>query len=160
MAMAEQLLPGLTHTRHVNMHLNPRQNKREPPILTDKDITLLYEKLVQTNILPAKAISSIIAYSQFLGLFVRNVSDNYITRPNRLVPPPDIEAVWRLHVLSTRSYTAMCTRIWNKYLHYDPPLNGADASVRRDYIETVEWYKQVYHAAPPAGIWPELTGRG
>jgi hypothetical protein len=79
-----------------------------------------------------------------------------------LTPSDEVDQVWHLHLLYTRSYwKEFCTIILKKEIHHGPTKGGA---VQRDqftdwYNETLQHYRDKFGLEPPADLWPPATER-
>jgi hypothetical protein len=79
------------------------------------------------------------------------------TLPHPVTPSDQVDQVWHLHLLYTRSYwDELCQKILQKPLHHDPTRGGSGerGKFRHWYDYTLESYRQVFGAPPPQDIWP------
>lgn len=79
-----------------------------------------------------------------------------------LTPSDQVDQVWHLHLLYTRSYwEEFCPHVLGRTIHHGPTRGGA-----RQQAQFTDWYartKALYHATfghpPPPDLWPENTER-
>lgn len=100
------------------------------------------------------ALRTIDEYKKFLLLAA--------TLPNPVTPSDQVDQVWHLHLLYTRSYwDDLCGQILQKPLHHGPTRGG---SAERDkfsdwYNYTLDNYYIVFNSPPPEDIWPPVEIR-
>lgn len=79
-----------------------------------------------------------------------------------VTPSNEVDAVWHLHLVYTQSYwQELCPRVLGLTLHHGP-TRGGSAEARRyleQYRQTLEAYRRVFHAEPPARFWPPPAER-
>lgn len=72
-------------------------------------------------------------------------------------PSEQIDQAWHLHLLYTRSYwDRLCDGVLGRPLHHSPSTGGpAEHAKHVDlYERTLASYRRLFHAEPPADIWP------
>ena len=69
-------------------------------------------------------------------------------------PSPDVDEAWHLHLTRTAHYEAFCADVFGRFLHHEPARPGEGPRHRDMYRETLDLYERVFHADPPATIWP------
>jgi uncharacterized protein (TIGR04222 family) len=76
-------------------------------------------------------------------------------------PSEEVDAVWHLHLIYTRSYwTHLCGEVLGRPLHHDPSRGGAEADHHyRMYVRTLVAYQETFGMEPPADIWPPANSR-
>lgn len=76
-------------------------------------------------------------------------------------PSDEVDQVWHLHLLYTRSYWEDFCQILGGPLHHGPTKGGAHEGRKYNawYENTLRSYAQVFAAAPPPDIWPEPARR-
>jgi len=81
---------------------------------------------------------------------------------HEVTPSPDVDAVWHLHLVYTRSYwDRLCGKVLQRPLHHGP-TRGGDAEDRRyrgNYERTLAGYRQAFGVSPPSDIWPDVETR-
>lgn len=84
-----------------------------------------------------------------------------MTAGHPVTPSDEVDQVWHLHLLYTRSYWEDFTRILGKPLHHGPTLGGVNEGCKFHawYENTLCSYSKVFAVAPPADIWPEPASR-
>ncbi|MDF2118931.1 hypothetical protein PY365_25510 [Roseiarcaceae bacterium H3SJ34-1] len=84
------------------------------------------------------------------------------TAGHEVTPSPNVDAVWHLHLVYTRSYwDGLCGDVLQRRLHHGP-TRGGSAEGRRyrgNYRRTLESYREAFGAAPPSDIWPDVEAR-
>lgn len=81
---------------------------------------------------------------------------------HRVTPSDQVDQAWHLHLTYTRSYwDRLCGEVLGRPLHHDPTKGGAseDAKFEDWYARTLESYRRVFEAEPPADIWPSGSER-
>lgn len=100
--------------------------------------------------------------------FAKRAIDEYkkfvflaMTAGHPVTPSDEVDQVWHLHLLYTRSYWEDFSRILGKPLHHGPTLGGADEGRKFHawYENTLCSYLKVFAVAPPGDIWPEPARR-
>lgn len=79
------------------------------------------------------------------------------TAAEPVTPSDEVDQAWHLHLAYTRHYwDVLCAEILKRPLHHGPTAGGEIecSRYRRQYAETLERYRRVFQAAPPAAIWP------
>lgn len=77
-------------------------------------------------------------------------------------PSEQIDQAWHLHLTYTRSYwNRLCNDVLGRPLHHSPTTGGsAEHDKHHDlYQRTLDSYRRVFGAAPPADIWPPPAQR-
>lgn len=95
------------------------------------------------------AVRVIQEYKKFMFLIC--VSDFPLT------PSDQVDQVWHLHLLYTRSYwIEFCGKTLNKDIHHGPTKGGSAEKVKFDdwYLRTKELYQEVFLEHSPEDIWP------
>lgn len=95
------------------------------------------------------ALRAVDEYKKFLLLAA--------TLPHPVTPSDEVDQVWHLHLLYTRSYwDELCRQILRKPLHHSPTCGGnAERSKFNDwYNYTLTSYQTTFGHAPPKDIWP------
>ncbi len=72
-------------------------------------------------------------------------------------PPDEIDQVWHLHLMYTRSYwDRLCRDTLGTSLHHEPTRGGSDETAKFAdwYARTLASYQDAFHEAPPPDIWP------
>ena len=84
-----------------------------------------------------------------------------MTAGHPVTPSDEVDQVWHLHLLYTRSYWEDFNRILGRPLHHGPTLGGADEGRKFHtwYENTLCSYSKVFAVAPPVDIWPEPRRR-
>jgi hypothetical protein len=103
------------------------------------------------------------------GAFAARVIEEYkrflilaTTLEHPASPSDEVDQAWHLHLTHTRNYwQALCEGILGSPLHHDPSQGGAAelARHRAMYLRTLDDYRQVFDAAPPEDIWPDVDLR-
>lgn len=101
----------------------------------------------------AFALRAIEEYKKFMFLIAINEAP--------LTPSDEVDQVWHLHLLYTRSYWKEFALILQKEIHHGPTKGG---SAQRDqftdwYNETLQRYRDTFQREPPADLWPPATVR-
>lgn len=81
---------------------------------------------------------------------------------HRVTPSDQVDQAWHLHLTYTRSYwDRLCGEVLGRPLHHDPTRGGTseDAKFEDWYARTLESYRRIFEAEPPADIWPSGTER-
>jgi hypothetical protein len=79
-----------------------------------------------------------------------------------LTPSDQIDQVWHLHLLYTKSYWIdLCQNTLGCQLHHMPTRGGGKELTRfkRQYQATLQRYAEVFGSEPPADIWPDVDER-
>ncbi|KYF76516.1 hypothetical protein BE11_41225 [Sorangium cellulosum] len=77
-------------------------------------------------------------------------------------PSDEIDQVWHLHLLYTRSYWEdLCGRALRRPLHHEPTRGGREeqAKLADWYARTLESYRRVFGEEPPPDLWPAPAAR-
>jgi hypothetical protein len=102
----------------------------------------------------SRAARAIAEYRRFLYLAC--------TAGHEVTPSPDVDAVWHLHLVYTRSYwNDLCGNVLRRSLHHGPTLGGSSEGrrYRGNYERTLESYRAAFGTAPPSDIWPDVEAR-
>ena len=94
-------------------------------------------------------IRAIIEYKKFI--FLLCISSHPLT------PSDQVDQVWHLHLLYTRSYWEdMCRDLLGRQIHHGPTKGGnAESDKFTDwYNKTKELYTNAFNYSPPLDIWP------
>jgi hypothetical protein len=100
------------------------------------------------------ALRAIDEYKKFLLLAA--------TLPHPVTPSDEVDQVWHLHLLYTRSYwDELCGKILCTPLHHGPTRGGAAERGKFNdwYNYTLEKYGEVFSHPPPKDIWPSAEIR-
>lgn len=95
----------------------------------------------------------VLEYRRFLYLAV--------TGQGMATPSEDVDAAWHLHLAYSRSYwDGLCGAVLKRPLHHDPTGGAEDgAAFRQAYAATLARYRDVFGAAAPTDIWPDVERR-
>ena len=74
-----------------------------------------------------------------------------------VTPSDQVDQVWHLHLTYTRSWNRFCEEILKTELHHDRTRGGPEEDKRflRQYLDTLETYRQHFNDEAPADIWPD-----
>ena len=119
-------------------------------------VTLPFSKRLQreTGWSRAFTLRAMAEYKKFV--FLARVAGHEVT------PSQEVDAVWHLHLIYTRSYwDEMCANILKRALHHGPTKGGAveDQRFEAQYQRTLDSYQQFFGAPAPNDIWPEAAIR-
>lgn len=77
-----------------------------------------------------------------------------------LVPPPNVDVAWCLHLVYTRSYWGeLCDDVLGFQLHHYLAKSAPIELLIENYRETLALYQQTFNESPPATIWPPVQHR-
>lgn len=82
--------------------------------------------------------------------------------PHPLTPSDQVDQVWHLHLLYTRSYWIdFCQDTLGRSIHHGPTAGGLEERQKFTnwYEQTKELYASVFGQAPPPDIWPDSRTR-
>ncbi len=84
-----------------------------------------------------------------------------VTTGHAVTPSEEVDQVWHLHLLYTRSYWGDFCQLLGEPLHHDPTKGGFDEEhkFKTGYEHTLRSYERVFMDAPPPDIWPEPEKR-
>mgnify|MGYP000681002662 CR=1 FL=1 len=84
-----------------------------------------------------------------------------VTAGHPVTPSDEVDEVWHLHLLYTRSYWDEFCKILGRPLHHSPTLGGTQEGrkFRAWYENTLNAYSKVFGSAAPADIWPDPDRR-
>jgi len=74
-----------------------------------------------------------------------------------LAPSEEIDQVWHLHLLYTRSYwKEFCGEVLKREIHHGPTRGGPEEKDKFNnwYDQTLLYYRQKFHNDPPPDLWP------
>ena len=77
-------------------------------------------------------------------------------------PSDQVDQVWHLHLLYTRSYwDRFCRHTLGRPLHHEPTKGGTNEKDKFGawYAATIESYRRYFGQEPPADIWPDANTR-
>ncbi len=76
-------------------------------------------------------------------------------------PSDDVDQAWHLHITRTADYERFCRDVLGRFLHHRPAEAGDDEHARHRamYADTLKTYRRVFHANPPADVWPAVDRR-
>lgn len=66
----------------------------------------------------------------------------------KLSPSPLVDSMWQLHILDTRRYVEMCSKL-PSFIHYDP-----DGCMDKWYEITLVAYRARFSEDAPSAVWP------
>ena len=102
----------------------------------------------------AYAVRAITEYRKFVFLA--------IAAGHPVTPSDQVDQVWHLHLLYTRSYwERFCRETLGRPLHHEPTKGGKSEKDKfgRWYAATIESYRRNCGDEPPADVWPEANTR-
>jgi hypothetical protein len=112
-------------------------------------------RLARDNYWPrSRADRAITEYRRFLYLAC--------TGGHEVTPSPDVDTVWHLHLVYTRSYwDHLCGEVLQRPLHHGPTRGGGseDQRYRGNYQRTLASYRRAFGADAPSDIWPDVEAR-
>lgn len=79
-----------------------------------------------------------------------------------LTPSDQVDQVWHLHLLYTRSYwTEFCQNTLGREIHHGPTKGGTNEKEKFNdwYAKTKELYVTIFKKNPPTDIWPSSKVR-
>jgi len=79
-----------------------------------------------------------------------------------VTPSEEVDHVWHLHLLYTRSYWhALCRDILGEEIHHGPTLGGKQEKDKFVdwYEKTLITYEEIFNEVPPKDIWPSSKKR-
>jgi hypothetical protein len=100
------------------------------------------------------ALRAVLEYKKFM--FLLCISNHPLT------PSDQVDQVWHLHLLYTRSYWLdFCEQVLGRPIHHGPTRGGATERSKFDdwYSRTLQVYRETFGAEPPADIWPSNEAR-
>jgi hypothetical protein len=83
-----------------------------------------------------------------------------IDRP--LTPSDEVDQVWHLHLLYTRSYwKEFCLNVLKREVHHGPTKGGSVEQQKYTdcYEKTLAFYKDKFETEPPQDLWPPTEAR-
>ena len=102
----------------------------------------------------AYAVRAITEYRKFVFLA--------LAAGHPVSPSDQVDQVWHLHLLNTRSYwDRFCRQTLGRALHHEPTKGGKNEKDKFGdwYAATLESYRRYFGEAAPAGIWPDVATR-
>ncbi|SHK89696.1 glycine-rich domain-containing protein [Hymenobacter psychrotolerans] len=102
----------------------------------------------------AFALQAAAEYKRFI--FLLCVTDQPLT------PSHEVDQVWHLHLLYTRSYWIdFCQHTLGRPVHHGPTRGGSQEQGKFSdwYARTLRLYAEVFGQLPPAAIWPPAALR-
>ncbi len=84
------------------------------------------------------------------------------TAGHPVTPSDQVDQVWHLHLLYTRSYwDEFCRKALRQDLHHGPTVGGTEAREQYTdwYGKTLEAYAKTFGTAAPAAYWPDPAQR-
>ena len=113
------------------------------------------DRLAHENRWPLEyALHAIEEYKKFIFLICIS------THP--LTPSDQVDQVWHLHLLYTRSYWIdLCKNTLRKEIHHGPTKGGSSEKKKFTdyYTQTKKLYQKIFGHVPPETIWPENEKR-
>lgn len=113
------------------------------------------DRLARENDWPLEfALRCVQEYKRFI--FLACISDQPCT------PSDEVDQVWHLHLLYTRSYwNELCRDTLGKEIHHGPTKGGQAEKTKyiNLYEETKKLYEGTFESAPPEDIWPPCAVR-
>ncbi len=85
-----------------------------------------------------------------------------MTSERPVCPSDEVDEVWHLHLLYTRSYwQRFCGETLGRPLHHEPSRGGVGelAKHRAMYAATLDAYRETFGEEPPADLWPSIDRR-
>lgn len=82
--------------------------------------------------------------------------------PHPLTPSDQVDQVWHLHLLYTRSYwLEFCEQVLGRAMHHGPTKGGAAEQDKFDdwYARTKQLYEATFGTVPPPDLWPDSETR-
>lgn len=79
--------------------------------------------------------------------------------PNGASPSETVDKVWHLHLTYTDNYwNKFCRQTLGKDIHHHPSKGGAGEQLKHTnwYQQTLQEYRRIFSAEPPANIWPTV----
>ncbi|WP_411826774.1 glycine-rich domain-containing protein [Luteolibacter sp. AS25] len=79
-----------------------------------------------------------------------------------VTPSEEVDQAWHLHMVYTKSYWhGLCRDVLGRELHHSPTTGGGDQNAKFHglYGKTLESYRRIFQAEPPADIWPSVEKR-
>lgn len=72
-------------------------------------------------------------------------------------PSDEVDQVWHLHLLYTRSYwNDFCGLVLKREIHHGPTRGGPEETdkFKNAYVQTLQHYRDTFHTEPPSDLWP------
>jgi hypothetical protein len=82
--------------------------------------------------------------------------------PHPLTPSDEVDQVWHLHLLYTRSYwDDFCRCVLEREIHHGPTKGGKQEKEKFTdwYDKTKQLYSETFGHAPPQDLWPDADQR-
>lgn len=121
----------------------------------DEDVFMFSDRLAKENgwskTFTLKAIEE---YKKFMFLIC-------VTQ-QPLTPSEEVDEVWHLHLLYTRSYWKyFCNEVLKREVHHGPTRGGPEEHDKFTnwYEQTLLQYRQKFNTEPPADLWPPSQQR-
>ena len=79
-----------------------------------------------------------------------------------VTPSEQVDQAWHLHMVYTESYwQGLCRDTLGRDLHHSPTTGGSEEGAKFTdwYVKTLESYRWIFGAEPPADIWPSPVDR-
>jgi hypothetical protein len=70
-----------------------------------------------------------------------------------LSPSPFVDSMWHLHILDTRRYSGMCSKL-PSFIHHDPDAGKDPEARRKRYNNTLFAYRARFGEDAAITIWP------
>lgn len=100
------------------------------------------------------------------SMYIRNLVEEYLkllllksiakdVNASKLSPSGEVDAIWHLHLLDTKSYMAACKCLNVSFIHHNPD-GGRNANLQqRRLSRTRSLYQQVFGYSPHPDFWGE-----
>lgn len=77
-----------------------------------------------------------------------------------VTPSEEVDHVWHLHLLYTRSYWHdLCRDVLGQEVHHGPTQGGEQEKFTDWYQKTLQSYERLFKEEPPVDIWPNCEKR-
>jgi ubiquitin len=102
-------------------------------------------------------------------MYIRNLVDEYLkflllksiakdVDASELSPSGEVDAIWHLHLLDTKSYMAACKCLNVSFIHHNPDGRRNAHLQQRRLSRTRSLYQQVFGYSPHPDFWGEIAG--
>jgi hypothetical protein len=140
-------------TKKLNMNYKDQKlwdDIREFELDDDEAVYTFSDRLAKENKwTKGFALRAIEEYKKFMFLIC--------TSHESRTPSDEVDKVWHLHLLYTRSYwKEFCGQVLKREVHHGPTRGGPQEldKFRNAYAETLQHYRDTFHIEPPPALWP------
>jgi hypothetical protein len=129
------------------------EEKRRIDLIQTHDLSLIREKMLKDNALPASIVDeAILEYRKYMTLL--RLGFQKLAMCSR-----EVDEVWHTHILFTQNYATFCDHVFDGFVHHDPVTSPIPVNELSDTTEAfLGAYRKVF--GEPSQLWGSCSVTG